>query len=99
MEGVFGVTRWEERDSSHQEFTRFRRIMIDEVSAAIAGAADVGADEFVVADGNSNGTNILIEELDSRARLNSGGVLPLSMLQGVDSETAGMLFMTVGILV
>lgn len=92
MEGVSGVTRWEETDPAHNEYARFRRIMTDEVNAAILGAADAGADEFVVVDGHGDGTNILVEELDSRARLNSGAASPLSMIQGVDLETAGVLF-------
>ena len=92
MEGVSGVTRWEETDSNHSEYARFRKIMTDEVNAAVAGAADAGVNEFVVADGHGDGTNILIEELDQRARLNSGGNSPLSMVQGVDRETAGVLF-------
>lgn len=92
MEGVSGVTRWEETDPIHKEYERFRRIMTDEVNAAIAGAIDAGADEFVVADGHRDGTNILIEGLDACARLNSGGTSPYSMIQGVDPETAGLLF-------
>jgi D-amino peptidase len=92
MEGVSGVTRWEETDPAHNEYARFRRIMTDEVNAAISGATDAGADEFVVVDGHGDGTNILIEELDSRARLNSGGASPLSMMQGLGPETAGVLF-------
>jgi len=92
MEGVSGVTRWEETDPTHREYSRFRKIMTDEINAAIAGAADAGANEFAVADGHGDGTNILIEELDQRARLNSGGNSPLSMVQGVDQETAGIFF-------
>jgi D-amino peptidase len=92
MEGVSGVTCWEETEPAHSEYARFRRIMTDEVNAAIAGALEGGADTIVVADGHGNGTNILIEGLDARARLNSGGASPLSMMQGVDSETAGVLF-------
>ena len=92
MEGVSGVTRWEETEPANIDYARFRRIMTDEVNAAIAGAADAGADEFVVADGHGDGTNILVEELDSRARLNSGGTSPMSMMQGIDPETAGVLF-------
>jgi D-amino peptidase len=92
MEGVSGITRWEETDPAHAEYRRFRKIMTDEVNAAIAGAADAGADKFVVVDGHGDGTNILIEELDSRAMLNSGGASPMSMMQGVDSETAGVIF-------
>jgi len=92
MEGVTGVTRWEETDPAQKEYSRFRKIMTDEVNAAISGASDAGAEEFVVVDGHGEGTNILIEELDSRAELNSGGASPLSMMQGLDRETSGVIF-------
>jgi D-amino peptidase len=92
MEGVSGVTRWEETESTHGEYSRFRRIMTNEVNAAIEGSAEGGADELIVADGHGEGTNILIEELDHRARLNSGGNSPLSMVQGLDGATAGIIF-------
>lgn len=92
MEGVTGVTRWEETQQTHNEYARFRRIMTDEINAAIAGAADAGADEIRVADGHGDGINILIEELDAHARLNSGNASPMAMVQGIDQETAGVLF-------
>ena len=92
MEGVTGVTHWEETDPNHPEYTRFRKIMTDEVNSAIAGSAEAGADEFVIADGHGDGTNILIENIDPRAKLNSGGGSPLSMMQGIGSGIAGVLF-------
>jgi D-amino peptidase len=92
MEGVSGVTRWEETQNTHNEYARFRKIMTAEVNAAISGGADAGADEIIVADGHGDGINILIEELDARGKLNSGIVSPLAMMQGVDKETAGVLF-------
>jgi D-amino peptidase len=92
MEGVSGVTHWEETDPAHSEYIRFRKIMTDEINAAVAGATDAGADEIIIADGHGDGTNILIEFLDSRAKLNSGGNSPLSMMQGIDKDTAGVLF-------
>jgi D-amino peptidase len=92
MEGISGVTCWEQVDPAHDEYKRFRKIMTAEVNAVVAGAAEAGADEFVVADGHGNGNNILIEELDKRARLNSGNGSPFSMIQGVDKTTSGVIF-------
>ncbi len=92
MEGVSGVTHWEETDPACKDYGRFRKIMTDEVNAAIEGAAEAGANEFVVVDGHGEGTNILIEALDLRAKLNSGGASPMSMMQGIDKKTAGVLF-------
>ena len=71
---------------------RFRRLMTGDVNAAIRGAFEGGADEVVVADGHGSGRNILIEELDGRARLNSGGSGPLSMVEGVQHGVQGTMF-------
>jgi D-amino peptidase len=92
MEGITGVVHWDHVSTSHPEYTRFRRLMTADVNAAIRGAFDGGASEVVVTDGHSSGRNILIEEIDSRARLNVGSPQPLSMVQGVDQGVAGVLF-------
>jgi D-amino peptidase len=92
MEGITGVTRWEETDPAHPDYARFRKIMTDEVNQAIMGAAEGGADEIMVADGHDSGTNILIEDLDKRVKLNSGNASHFAMMQGIDKETQGVIF-------
>jgi D-amino peptidase len=66
--------------------------MTQDVNAAIRGAAEAGADEIIVADGHWDGSNILIEELDPRARLNTGSPSPFSMVQGIDESVDGVMF-------
>jgi D-amino peptidase len=92
MEGISGVVHWDQVTSTHPEYTRFRKIMTGDVNAAIQGAAQAGANEITVTDGHAFGMNILIEELDGRARLNSGSPSPFSMVQGVDGGVDGVLF-------
>ncbi len=92
MEGISGVVSWDQVNPAHPEYVRFRRIMTGDVNAAIRGAFDGGASEVIVSDGHSYGRNILVEELDPRARLNSGSPAPLSMVQGVDSGVQGVIF-------
>lgn len=92
MEGISGVVHWDQVDPGHAEYSRFRKIMTEDINAAIRGASAAGTDEIIVSDGHSWGRNILIEELDSRARLNSGSPAPLSMVQGVDGGVDGVLF-------
>lgn len=92
MEGITGVVQWDQVNPSHSEYQRFRRLMTADVNAAVRGAFDAGANEVVITDGHNNGRNILIEELDPRARLNSGSPNPLSMVQGVDQGVDGVLF-------
>ncbi len=92
MEGVTGVTTWDHVTPGHAEYARFRRLMTGDVNAAVRGALAGGADQVIVSDGHWNGSNILIEELDARASLNSGSPSPLSMMQGVDQGVDGVLF-------
>jgi D-amino peptidase len=92
MEGVTGVTNWDQVTLGHPEYARFRKLMTGDVNAAVRGAFEAGANEVVVADGHWNGSNILIEELDPRARLNSGSPSPFSMMQGIDQNVDGVFF-------
>ena len=92
MEGITGVTTWDQVTPGHAEYGRFRRLMTQDINAAIRGACDAGADEAIVADGHWNGSNILVEELDRRARLNTGSPSPFSMMQGIDESVEGVLF-------
>jgi D-amino peptidase len=92
MEGITGVTTWDHVTPGHAEYARFRKLMTEDVNAAIRGAFESGADEVIVADGHWNGSNILVNELDPRARLNSGSPSPLSMMQGIDESVDGVMF-------
>ena len=92
MEGITGVTTWDQVTPGHAEYARFRRQMTEDINAAVRGAFDAGAEEVIVADGHWNGSNILIEELDPRAKLNTGSPSPFSMMQGIDESINGVLF-------
>ena len=92
MEGITGVTTWDQVTPGHPEYARFRKQMTQDINAAVRGAFDAGAEEVIVADGHWNGSNILIEEMDPRARLNTGSPSPFSMMQGIDESIAGVMF-------
>lgn len=92
MEGITGVVHWDHVTSTHAEYARFRPLMTGDVNAAIRGAFDGGADEVIVTDGHGNGRNIMIEALDPRARLNSGGTRPFSMVQSVETGVDAAMF-------
>lgn len=92
MEGISGVVNWEQVKPGHQEYQRMRRIMTADVNAAIEGAALAGVEQMVVSDGHADGYNILIEELDSRASLNSGNSAPFAMIQGIDENVDAVFF-------
>jgi D-amino peptidase len=92
MEGITGVVDWSQVDSNSASYPRFQHLMTQDVNAAIRGAAMAGADDILVSDGHGPKTNILIEEIDKRARLNSGTPSPLGMVQGIEDGTDAVLF-------
>jgi D-amino peptidase len=92
MEGVTGVVNWDQVTPGHYEYARFRKLYTQDVNAAIQGAYEAGATEVVVADGHWFGTNILIEEIDPRARLNSSTASQHSMMQGINESFDGVFF-------
>jgi D-amino peptidase len=92
MEGITGVVHWDQVSPSHPEYSRFRKLMTGDVNAAICGAFAGGATSVAVTDGHNNGRNILIEELEPRAVLNSGLSSRLSMVYGVDEGVDGVIF-------
>ncbi len=91
MEGITGVTTWDQVTAGHSEYERFRRLMTEDVNAAARGAYEAGASQVTVTDGHSGGSNILVDALDPRVRLFSGSPSPLSMVQGVE-EVDGVLY-------
>ena len=92
MEGISGVVHWEQVTPGDPEYLRFRHIMTADVNAAIQGAANAGVDDILVTDGHWNGVNILVEELDPRAHLNSGTPSPYSMVEGIDTGVEAAFF-------
>lgn len=96
MEGISGIVAWEQTTPGQSEYARGRRLMLGDVNAAVNGAFEGGADEVVVSDAHGDARNLLLEELDPRARLNSGSPSPFSMLQGLDDTPAPNALMLLG---
>ncbi len=101
MEGTCGVYSWMQVTPpetpwdgpiKEAEYDRCRSRMTAEVSAAARGAFSSGATEVLVNDFHSGNRNIFIDELDDRCRLVSGGAGPLNFLQGMSTETKGLLY-------
>ncbi|MEM1601762.1 MAG: M55 family metallopeptidase [Candidatus Bathyarchaeia archaeon] len=67
MEGISGIWRPEQVQKGTSEYERGRRLLCEDVNAAIAGAFDGGATEVVVLDGHGDGNNFILEVMDDRA--------------------------------
>lgn len=91
MEGISGVATGQQLKTD-VEYQRFRKLMTDDVNAAIEGACNGGAKEIVVADGHGNMSNIIIEHLDSRAVLISGSNRKMLQVEGLDHTFDGIMF-------
>ncbi|KAB2336655.1 M55 family metallopeptidase [Cytobacillus depressus] len=91
MEGISGVATNQQLKTT-SEYQRFRKLMTADVNAAIEGAFNGGATEVVVADGHGNMSNIIIEDLDERARLISGNNRVMCQLEGLDETFDGIMF-------
>ena len=94
MEGTAAVSSWTQVDPSNAtEYPYYRRLMSQEVRAAIDGARAAGATDVLVNDSHSSMRNVLWDEMPDDIRMIYGNRKPLSMSEGIDS-TFGAAFFT-----
>lgn len=87
MEGVCGVTNWDEVTSGKPLYPNVCRQMSLEIRAAIDGAREGGVDEIVVKDSHWNANNIDPDLLDYETRLIRGWAgSPEYMVHGLDNS-------------
>jgi len=92
LEGIGGVVHWDQCTPGNRQFDETRALMAAEANAAIAGAFEAGAAEVVVNDAHGAQRNLPARELDSRARLITGNVKPLSMMEGIGESFDAAFF-------
>lgn len=95
MEGTAGVCSWKQCDPSDaHEYPVYRRLMTQEVRAAIDGAREGGVGSILVNDSHWDMRNLLFDELpgDDELRVISGTRKPLSMGQGLDASFDAAFF-------
>lgn len=93
IEGVAGVVSSQQGTPGNPEYERARRLMTEEVNAAIEGAFAGGATEVLVNDSHGPMTNILPDLLDPRAELIQGKPKPPNMVAELTAEHAGAFFL------
>lgn len=84
MEGVCGVTHGAQCRPAHPDYSRFRKLLTEEVNAAAEGALAGGASDIVVNDSHFMMTNLLIEDLHPAVALISGSNKLLAQMEGID---------------
>src|SRR5216110_3204078 len=92
MEGVSGVTDPEDVLPNGAEYQTCRRYMTGDANGAITGAYDAGAEAVLVNDSHWIMRNLLVHDLDKRAKVIKGFHKPLCMLQGLDDSFDAAVF-------
>ncbi|WP_053956100.1 M55 family metallopeptidase [Inediibacterium massiliense] len=93
MEGITGVTHWNETILGHSEHQWAKDQMTKETIAACEAAIEMGAKEIFVKDAHSSGRNIDITKLPIQANVIRGWTgSPESMMAGIDSSYDACIF-------
>ncbi|OPJ59406.1 M55 family metallopeptidase [Clostridium chromiireducens] len=93
IEGITGVTDWDETKQNHPDWQAFAKQMTEEVLAAVNGAVKAGAKEIIVKDAHDSGRNIDIKALPEEVKLIRGWTGdPLSMVAGIDESFDALIF-------
>jgi len=87
IEGIAGISCWDEANPDHPAWPEFRDRMTDHVAAACEGAVAAGAEEILVKDAHASARNVLADRLPRSARLVRGWSMhPLMMVQELDAS-------------
>ena len=85
IEGTAGIADWEQVRGPGAEYELGRRLLTDEVNAAIDGAVEAGASHVLVNDAHRTMYNIRPGDLHHHASYLSGRHKPLYMMEGLDA--------------
>jgi D-amino peptidase len=92
IEGVAGITHWDEAAKTHPDYQQFRQRMTTEVLAACEGAIRSGASEIYIKDAHGSARNIIDDDLPDCVKLIRGwSGHPFSMVQGLDERFDALL--------
>jgi D-amino peptidase len=94
MEGTAGVVDWEQVRPGSADYAYFAGLLCAEVNAAIAGAIDAGATQFLVNDSHGRMANLRPDALAGRASYLSGRLKPRYMMEGLDETFDAAIFVS-----
>lgn len=93
MEGVAGISAWEQCRAGGDDYALGRELLLGEVNAAIEGARAAGAGEICVNDAHSQMRNLPPAALAHRASYLSGRFKPLYMMEGLDATFDAVVYL------
>ncbi|ARV58837.1 amino acid amidase [Nostocales cyanobacterium HT-58-2] len=92
LEGITGISHWDEATLSKQEYEIFQEQMTREVTAACEGAIAAGATEIIVKDAHDTGRNLDPYQLPYPAQLIRGwSGHPYNMVQELNSSFSALI--------
>jgi len=87
IEGVAGITNWDEASKDSADYEEFRQQFTAEVAAACEGAIEAGASEIIVKDAHASGRNLYAAQLPAEVQIIRGwSGHPQSMMQDLDGS-------------
>lgn len=92
MEGISGISGSDQLSAAGAEYGRSRKMMADDVNAAIRGARAAGATDIVVNDSHGSMRNLRLEDLEPDARLISHSFKRSGMMEGLDDSFDAVIF-------
>lgn len=93
IEGITGVSQWEETHKGSSAYTHYCEQMTKEVAAACQGAIEAGAEYIMVKDAHEDGKNLIHSKLPKEAKILSGwSNHPYSMIEGLDESFDAVIF-------
>lgn len=92
MEGISGISASDQLSAAGAEYGRSRKMMADDVNAAIRGARAGGATTIVVNDSHGTMRNLRLEDLDPDVRLISHSFKRSGMMEGLDDSFDAVIF-------
>ncbi len=93
IEGVTGITHWDEANKEKPDYKVFQEQMTKEVAAACEGAQEAGATDILVKDAHWTGRNILPATLPEAVKIIRGwSGHPFCMVQELNESFDAVLF-------
>jgi D-amino peptidase len=93
MEGISGISGSDQLSATGAEYNRSRKMMADDVNAAVRGARRGGATEVVVNDSHGSMRNLRLEDLEGDdVRLISHSFKRSGMMEGLDESFDSVIF-------
>ena len=92
MEGISGISGADQLSAAGAEYGRSRKMMADDVNAAIRGARAGGATTVVVNDSHGSMRNLRLEDLEQGVHLISHSFKQSGMMEGLDESFDAVIF-------